>query len=160
MVATTKTASHGHARLDTEARPAPEGRATAPPRPLPGTAQWVRSAFQSGDGATALPGFALMRGIPVVDAAEKAVDGMAQMQAEMVRFGARRVHRALEAQAEMLACRSQAELRDAQRSYMEGFFEDYVREWSRLGSYAMRVGLGQPVPAAPEPGEDRSASGV
>jgi hypothetical protein len=160
MIATTKTASRGRSAADAEGRPDPGDGAGAPTRPLPDVSEWMRTAFHPGLDATDLPGFALLRAVPMVGAAERALDGMAQMQAEMARFGAWRLHRALEAQADLLACRSRVELREAQRSYLEGLFEDYVREWSRLGGYALRVGTGQPLPPSRGPEGERHATAV
>jgi hypothetical protein len=160
MVTTTRTASRPDARIATEASPETVGGAVAQTRPLPDVPHWMRDPFDPGVGSAVLPGLAMMRATPAMAILETAFDGMAQMQAEMARFGAWRAHRALEAQAEMLACRSRAELRGAQRTYMEGLAEDYVREWSRLCGYGLRVGLGQPLPPRPEPPEERHATAV
>jgi hypothetical protein len=76
------------------------------------------------------------------------LDGAAQIQAELARFGAQRVHRALEAQSKMFGCQSSMEMRAAQQAYLTGLAEDYTEEWRRIYAYGLRLTFGQAGPMA------------
>lgn len=160
MVATTKTASRRETSSAPKSQSAERAGAAATFEPMPDIAEWIKTTFYAGDGPAVPPAVAMMRANPFMAHAERVIDGMAQMQAEMARFGARRIHRALEAQAEMLACRSPSELQAARAVYMERLADDYAHEWSRLLGYGMRVGMGQPLPQAPDPEDERHATPV
>ena len=154
MGVSTKTASGGEPR--THGHPRTAHAATAGRAPLPGAVEWFWRTFRP-DAPSALP---LPGGSPAVAEVERMLDSIAQVQAETARFAACRVHRALEAQAEMLRCRSGADLRAAQETYVQGLADDYAHEWARLAGYGMRLGLGLPVPPPPEPEDERHATPV
>lgn len=149
MAETTKPRTR---RTQPTRRPAATAKAEGD-RSDPDVPDWIERTFFSGDGPAVPAAVAMLRAGPFAAGTGMLLDSLAQMQAEAVRFGAQRVHRVLAAQAEMLACRSAAELRAAQRAYAEGLAADYAHEWSRMFGFGMRFGLGQLVPAPPEPAD-------
>ena len=84
----------------------------------------------------------------LVDALRARMDTVAQMQAEMTRFGVTRMRKALDARSRMMSCRSLPELQAVEADYMRDMVEDYAREWGRLWGYGLQVGLGYPVPVS------------
>lgn len=79
------------------------------------------------------------------------IDSISQMQAEMARFGASRMHHALKARTKMMCCRSLGEMQAVQAAYVREMVETYAQEWGRLMTYGMRAGLGQPMPPPEAP---------
>ncbi len=97
---------------------------------------------------------------PMVVAAEHMLDSMAQVQAELTRFGAQRVHRAMSAQEEMLGCRNLGEMRHVQAEYINGMMGDYVREWLRIMQYGMSITGGHDIEPVREPAGQADAKSV
>ncbi|MBM2576333.1 hypothetical protein JQC91_08440 [Jannaschia sp. Os4] len=125
---------------------------------LPSMLDWFRAAAWPVPDSAVAPASAGWRHRPVAEGMGTTLDSLAQMQAEMARFGARRMHRALEAQAAFQRCRTPADLLEARRAYVAGLSEDYADEWMRLVGYGMRCALGQPVPPPPAPEGERHAT--
>jgi hypothetical protein len=157
MVTETKTATRhtSETREPTSAQDSKTGYTR-----LPDMNGWIQKVFYSGAALPATPPVAMLRAMPFPTGLGQMIDSGMQMQAEMARFGAQRVHRALEAQAALLACSSAAERAEVQTSYMHGLVEDYTHEWNRFFADGMRLGAGQPVPAPREPEEKPHATPV
>lgn len=128
--------------------------------PLPDTGAWVERVFYSGSGEVAPTGVALLRANPLSSGLDRMVDSAVQMQAETARFCAQRVHRALEAQARLVACRTAEDVRTARQAYLHDLAEDYAHEWNRFFANGMRLAMGQPVAPPREPEDERHATPV
>ncbi|TFL17177.1 hypothetical protein [Jannaschia formosa] len=126
-------------RTMTKAAPRPDTGAAGDEAEMGGIGEGVLT----GDGPEVAAGLGRM------------VGSAAWVQARIARFGAHRLRRALDAQAEMLACRTPEALCAAQIGYLSGLSEDYAREWGRLFAAATRPGPGQP-----DPVEERHATPV
>ena len=78
---------------------------------------------------------------PGVAQADRAVQTMVGVGAEMARFAAARLDAALAAQQEMLGCRTVSEMREVRSRYVRGAVNDYAAEWLRLVDLGLGLGL-------------------